>query len=175
MLFPYFLSYSGSDFLVGILRSSIFIFSIGISIIGTKLSTRLKNIKVNLVLAYIFSYPVWFGSIFIFTLLIPATGTFNLLGFVIILFLGAIATIPLSVMTILDKKLQSVIIPSEIRTSLYSVVPTFASIFSFLFSFVGGYILEIQGFHAALGCILLLLISGLIIASRGLKKIKSIS
>ncbi|MCH8908289.1 MAG: MFS transporter [Candidatus Heimdallarchaeota archaeon] len=169
MLFPYYQSYSGSDFMTGMLRSTVFLLSAFLSYLGVRLINKIKNLRKSLFIHYLLANPIWFSIILIYTQIFPPEFSFVLSKFLGIILIHLYVTISITVYTVLDKRLQLEIIPGEIRNSMYSITPTLFAILGIIFAFFGGLILGSYGFAWGLSLVIFLSIIGMILIGVGLR------
>ncbi|MFX0065400.1 MAG: MFS transporter [Candidatus Hermodarchaeota archaeon] len=149
LLFPIYFGYSGSDILAGFLRTTVFIFGIIMAIFMAKVSKRLNNNKFPHIL---FLYmPTFFLSFAALIYLIPPTNTFNPLGwlFVIILINGLTGTL-FDIAMNLQQRIMLDLVPSEVRNSVYSLIPTLVSILGIFILPIAGLLIEIYGLIAGI-------------------------
>lgn len=168
LLFPYYFSYSFTDFAVGVLRSSNFLVGLVLMFLVTKWSRNIKAEYRTLFWSNLYANPVFILIAFVYFILVPPPDTFNLwiyLG-VIVIFQTVGWSDVLSELTF--NRIQLNIVPDDIRNSVYSLIPSITTLFAVPFSFVGGLVVTEFGFEAGIMLVLVLSFTGSMIMLPGL-------
>ncbi len=147
MLIPFYFAYTGSDLGVGFFRGILLLATFFIRLYSTKYTKKIGDQHVGLLnLLY---YIVFFPSLIVLFVFIPIHNSFNLLGGIIgiLILLMSIGVISLIVKTSFQRILLKEI-PSDIRNSVYSLMPSIANIIEILLLPLFGFIIEGGGLLA---------------------------
>jgi MFS family permease len=171
VLFPYYESYSGEDQYTGLLRSLVFTIGIIWTLLATRVSKRVSNTKIGLIIGNIGANPLFFLLCYFYFIIIPPLEPpmFRLLPYIgVVLLFGMVGFWDSLTLIFFDRfKIQEV--PSEIRNTIYSLFPTMTSIFSIIFSLIGGLVLETYSFEFGILLSILLSLIGSLVMGYGLK------
>ena len=159
MLIPFYFAYTGTDAGVGLFRGVVLLATFLLRIYTTKYTKKIGEQRLGLLnLLY---YVVFFPSLIILFIVVPAQNSFNLLGGLLGL---SIVVIAIGIISLLVKTLFQRImlnkIPSDIRNSVYSLIPSIANIIQiFLLPILGFFILKGGDYGLLVGALFLLVIS----------------
>ena len=156
LLIPLYFGYTGSDEGVGTLRALIFAIGSFIAIATSKMNRWISNKNLGF-LSLVYNVLFYFLVLSMLTI-IPLTNHFNPIGCIVV-FLVMIMTVNVlgRLYDTLTQRVLSVIVPSEKRNSIYSLLPSIALILQIpLLSVIG---FEVQKFSIINGVIILLIIS----------------
>ncbi|MFV2016744.1 MAG: hypothetical protein ACC656_15035, partial [Candidatus Heimdallarchaeota archaeon] len=142
--------FSGTDSITGVVRSIIFGFNIVLQIITANISNYMNSYTWLVVLNALWGLT-FFGGYFILLSVFPLNNSFQITALLIII----LVIYPISnILSILDQLLRqritSLVIPSEIRNSVYSLIPTGSSIIFGGLILVIGFIAEFYDFSMIL-------------------------
>ncbi|MHA1966897.1 MAG: MFS transporter [Candidatus Hodarchaeales archaeon] len=166
MIFPFYQSYSGSDDYLALLRTLIITTGIIWGIIATRLSKRFQNPHRSLFVATFMINITYFAVIYTYYALVPPEFEFVLIKYLGVIIIIQWVSIWGHLQAIFMGRLQIDLIPDKVRNTVYSLLPTFAVIFSIPFVLIGGSVISNYGFLA--GCQLLLLINSINVSIFGL-------
>jgi MFS family permease len=141
LLWPIYFAYSGSDFMISIIRTLvwIFIFPISIKIVFINKYLKEKDISKLIGLHALVLYGGWL----IIIVLIPIKNEFNLLGFIGIIVVTTVALgIFDTLISILKRQILLDLVPTKNRNAIYSIIPTIISILSIPIIPIVGIIVE---------------------------------
>ena len=163
LLFPLFFRYTKSDFTISAMRSFIWIaimpFEIKIASFSKKFSKE-DFLKISFIYVTIF-----LSSWMLVINLIPESTGFNLIGVLAVMGISILINGTLLQLTvILRRRLLFDLIPSEIRNSVYSLIPTITALFGIPVLTIFGYLVDSFGLTVALfGVLLIELVSTFLI------------
>ncbi|OLS24220.1 MAG: hypothetical protein HeimC3_21190 [Candidatus Heimdallarchaeota archaeon LC_3] len=123
ILFLIYFGYTGSDDLATLLRSIIFLLIIPTNILVANLSKKFVDRNWLHRLKF-FHAILFFGGFSLLIYLIPLENNFSLIGFLGTIFIFTIMGLFFQLSFILEQKIVLTLIPSEIRNSVYSLIPT---------------------------------------------------
>lgn len=166
VLFPLYFGYTGTDVLAGLLRTSLFLAGIPLSFYIANLNKRISNERLPIFL--FLSVISFFPSFIILTHLMPPTNEFNLLGITLtFLFLWTIVGTVFSIAQTLIQRIMIDLVPSEIRNSVYSLMPTIFSLIGIPVVPLAGIIIEEFGLAAGILTASIVCIIGSLLISFG--------
>ncbi len=147
ILFPLYFGYTGSDFGTSIIRTIIFLLEIPARLYVAKWSTRFKNDQFTIFLFLHLS--IFFPAYLILFTLLPPQNSFNLIGFLAtIVIMNVSNSIVVRIAYILRDRIIIDLIPSELRNSVYSLIPTLTSVFAVPLLVIAGQLVEYFGLIA---------------------------
>ncbi|MFX1518097.1 MAG: MFS transporter [Promethearchaeota archaeon] len=125
---PLYFGYTGSDDLSGILRSSLLLVGIPISMYTASITQQFSNSKYPLI---IFLHVVlFFPLLFLLLTLLPINNKFDIVGILSVFLIQVSLTSTLFWMAeTLRQRVMIDMIPSEHRNAVYSLIPTLVSLF----------------------------------------------
>ncbi|MFW9849361.1 MAG: MFS transporter [Candidatus Thorarchaeota archaeon] len=142
ILFPFYASYTTTDALTALLRSSIFILgAIGVGIAGM-ISKRIRKLQRWLALAVLFTDVTFFIGVYAIMLTNPAQSTFFLVSAVLMAITFALSFSPRYLADVLMPRFYLDVIPNENRNAVYSLIPTLTMIVSIFAVPIGGILIE---------------------------------
>ena len=167
-LFPLYFGYTGNDAGVGTFRAIIFLIGSIVIIYIARYQKKLKNDYLGK-MAVIWSIGFFLGIILIVTF-VPMNNSFNILGMILVLMVMTVGNnIVGAFFLILQQRVLSVKVPSEIRNSVYSLITTIGALIQIpLLPFIGNVVefsgfaigvVKFSGFAIGLGILLLLSLS----------------
>ncbi|MFX0185723.1 MAG: MFS transporter [Candidatus Hodarchaeota archaeon] len=128
ILFPLYFGYTGSDVGTSLIRTIIFLNAIPITLYGAKISKKFTTESYPRFL-WLFMFIYFPGYIILFTIN-PIRNTFNLFGFIsTIIIMNVSSGLIMRTAEILRMRFMVDLVPSNYRNSVYSLIPTIASIF----------------------------------------------
>ncbi|MHA2029480.1 MAG: MFS transporter [Candidatus Kariarchaeaceae archaeon] len=159
-LFPIYFGYTGSDAGVGFLRSFLFITGGFLNIYAATLSKKVSNDKMA-ILFFIQIVGLFVGVIILLDI-VPLNQTFNLTGVILlILLMTAVTPIFGAIAYTLRQRTLLETTPSEYRNSIYSLIPTIATVFQIPLMIYVGRIIENESLTAGLWIITFLSFAGI--------------
>jgi len=156
LLFPLYYSYSGSDDLVGLLRSLILVAGAFWTLIGIRISKRVDHSPRNIFILKILAFPSFLLVALCFYLTVPPTNSLVIQSFLGLIFIFQFSSLGFALDYILRERLMLQIIPDEFRNSLYSLIPTLIALLSLPLIVIGGIVVTNLGFIAAVLLILII-------------------
>ncbi|MHA2227139.1 MAG: MFS transporter [Candidatus Hodarchaeales archaeon] len=169
LLFPLYYSYTGSDDLVGLLRSLILVAGAFWTLIGIRISKRVDHSPRNIVILKILAFPSFILMILCFYLLMPPTNSLVIESFLGLIFIFQFSSLGFALDNILRERLMLQIIPDEFRNSLYSLIPTLIALLSLPLIVIGSIVVTNLGFIAAILLVLILNYIGISLIGFGFK------
>ncbi|MFX0150019.1 MAG: MFS transporter [Candidatus Hodarchaeota archaeon] len=168
ILFPLYFGYTGSDFGTSLIRTIIFLLEIPARFYVAKWSTRFKNEHFPLFL--FIHLLIFFPAYLILFSLLPPQNSFNLIGFIAtILIMNISNSFIIRIGYILRDRIIIDLIPSEVRNSVYSLIPTLISIFSIPLLPIAGLLIDHSGIIAGVAFVFGICITGSFILFISLK------
>ncbi|MFX1284830.1 MAG: MFS transporter [Promethearchaeota archaeon] len=147
ILFPLYFGYTGSDFGTSVIRTIIFLLEIPARLYVAKWSTRFKNAQFPFFLFLHLS--IFFPAYLILFLLLPPQNSFNLIGFLAtIIIMNVSNSFIVRIAYILRDRIIIDLVPSEVRNSVYSLIPTIISVFGIPLLVIVGQLVEYFGLIA---------------------------
>ncbi len=147
ILFPLYFGYTGSDFGTSIIRTIIFLLEIPARLYVAKYSTRFKNDYFPIFLFLHLS--IFFPAYLILFSLLPPQNSFNLVGFLAtIIIMNVSNSFVIRIAYILRDRIIIDLVPSEVRNSVYSLIPTLNSVFGIPLLVIAGQLVEYSGLIA---------------------------
>jgi MFS family permease len=153
--FVIYYGYSGSDDIIGIVRTIILIGAAITGIFATRISKRIHSTKWISKISPV-HFLIFFSGFAILLWGIPLTNQFNLLAIILLLMIIFLSEPFVQLADILIQRVTIDLVPEEIRNSVYSLVPSLAALLSFPFMAVIGFVLEDISFSIGmviLGCL----------------------
>ncbi len=146
---PIYFGYTGIDSLASLLRSLILILGIPIGILTANITKRFSNqVYPYIVLIHNF---LFFPSLFILLTFLPMPNSFNLVGFLCVLFIQLTLTSSLFYIgETLRQRVMLELIPSEHRNALYSLIPTIVALLGFPLIPITGLFIDIFEINAGI-------------------------
>ncbi|OLS24852.1 MAG: hypothetical protein HeimC3_17270 [Candidatus Heimdallarchaeota archaeon LC_3] len=173
LLFFIYFGFAGSDFIVGVFRSVVFLITFGLQISSGRISKRISSSRTMGLLIGLWGL-LFFGGYLILLLIFPLRNSFNPVALLIILLiivpLGNFITI---LIYIIKNKLFLKMIPSEIRNSVYSLVPTVTSLLFGIMIIIVGIVSEMYNFIGVLAIIIIIVEIGALLQFFPVKKDKN--
>ena len=147
ILFPLYFGYTGSDFGTSIIRTTIFLVEIPARLYVAKWSIRFKNDQFPILLfLHLF---IFFPAYLILFWLLPPQNSFNLIGFIAtIVIMNVSNSFVIRIAYILRDRIIIDLVPSDVRNSVYSLIPTLVSIFGSPILIIAGHLVEYSGLFA---------------------------
>ncbi|UCG00348.1 MAG: MFS transporter [Candidatus Heimdallarchaeota archaeon] len=147
ILFPLYFGYTGSDFGTSIIRTIIFLLEIPARLYVAKWSIRFKNDQFPIFLFLHLS--IFFPAYLILFSLLPPQNRFNLIGFIATIVIMNISnSFVIRIAYILRDRITIDLVPSEVRNSVYSLIPTLISVFGIPLLVIAGQLVENSGLIA---------------------------
>jgi MFS family permease len=144
ILFPLYYGYTGSDFGTSIIRTIIFLLEIPARLYVAKWSTRFKNNQFPIFL-FIHLF-IFFPAYLILFSLLPPQNSFSLIGFIATIIIMNISnSFVIRIANILRDRIIIDLVPSEVRNSVYSLIPTLISVFGIPLLVIAGQLVEYSG------------------------------
>lgn len=158
ILFVMYFGYTGSDDLAGLLRSIIFLLGILIDYNAAKVIRRITS---NTLLPYLFFFYaiVFFGSFALIFWFFPLNNELNIIAVLGVIILKGFGFL-LALILLMSQRILIDLVPSEIRNSVYSLIPTLAALFGVPFMIIVGFTLDTINFTSGV-----LILLGLAIVS----------
>ncbi|MHA2031626.1 MAG: MFS transporter [Candidatus Kariarchaeaceae archaeon] len=144
MLFPIYYGYTGSDSLAGLLRSSLYV---GYVLLSIKAATWTKIVSNNRLPVFIIALtgPLFIGFMMLLYF-IPYHDQFNFLACAIIMILMTLFVSLLSpIIWTLNQRVLLDLVPSENRNGIYSLMPTMTNALAILFLPIVGMLIDNKG------------------------------
>ncbi|MHA1983460.1 MAG: hypothetical protein ACW967_03820, partial [Candidatus Hodarchaeales archaeon] len=174
LLLPLFFAYTGTDLLISIMRTIIWVSIFPLNVYVAKVSKRLSNNNLSLVIALhgTFLFMGWILVLFF----IPFNNSFNLIGMlgVMLIAISVNGTL-LGLISIIRRRIMIDLVPTEIRNSVYSLIPTLVAILGIPILPIAGVITADFGLIGGIlfSLMIALLSSFLVLVSFFLKKSES--
>lgn len=144
LLVPIYFGYTGTDSLTGLLRSFIFVLTLPVGIKVANLSRKVANERLPLI--RLLEGLIFFPSYFVLTTLVPPTNTFNPLGMTVVVFLMVLIVPAFADLSnLIAGRVGMEIVPSEIRNSIYSLLPSIIAILGIPVLIIAGFMIEAVG------------------------------
>ncbi|MFX0123092.1 MAG: MFS transporter [Candidatus Hodarchaeota archaeon] len=144
ILLPLYFGYTGSDFGTSIIRTIIFLLAIPTRLHVANWSTRFKNDQFPVFLFLHLS--IYFPAYLILFSLLPPQNSFNLIGFLATIIIMNISnSFIIRIAYILRDRIIIDLVPSEVRNSVYSFIPTLSSVFGIPLLVIVGQLIEYSG------------------------------
>lgn len=150
MLFPTYESYSGSDRITGLLRSSIFIIGVFWSLLAAYVSKRIDRVYRTAFIINLLGGPIFFYLMWMYQKFNPPTGNFDLYSILGLIFIFQFVGIPMALGDILFRRIMIDLIPDHLRNTIYSLLPSIITLFAVPFSILGGWMIVNRGFVFAI-------------------------
>jgi len=147
ILFPLYFGYTGSDFGTSLIRTIIFLLEIPARFYVANWSTRFKNeqFPIFLFMHLLILFPAY---LILFSLL-PPQNNFNLIGFfATIIIMNITNSFIIRIGFVLRDRIIIDLFPSEVRNSVYSLIPTLISVFSIPLLLIAGHLIDHSGMIA---------------------------
>ncbi|MFX0184746.1 MAG: MFS transporter [Candidatus Hodarchaeota archaeon] len=168
ILFPLYFGYTGSDFGTSLIRTIIFLLEIPARFYVANWSTRFKNEQFPIFL--FIHLLIFFPAYLILFSFLPPQNNFNLIGFLAtILIMNISNSFIVRIGYILRDRIIIDLVPSEVRNSVYSLIPTLISIFSIPLLPIAGLMVDHSGMIAGVAFAFGICITGSIILFISLK------
>lgn len=150
ILFPLYFGYAGNDMFTSVLRTIIFIIGVVLQIfVFSKLSKKISDKWQPYLL--LGNACIYFTGIILILTFNPIGNSFNILGFVSIIFLqNGIMNMFMIMEGILRGRIMIDLVPSEFRNAIYSLIPTIYSIISVPVIVITGSLIESYGLIAGI-------------------------
>lgn len=144
------IGYTGTDELAGILRSALYLVSIFVGYFTASMSKRLDPGTWIPRLLVLWSV-VFFGGYIAMMLVWPLSNTLVIPAvLVMVLILSPASSVIVPSYMIAQRKLMSQVVPSEVRNSVYSLIPTFVTILLPFMALILGELVSLQGLMTGL-------------------------
>ncbi|MFW9930202.1 MAG: MFS transporter [Candidatus Thorarchaeota archaeon] len=158
ILIPLYYGYTGNDFLASLFRFAAWIVSLILANIGIRKASIVSEYSLIPRYRLVTTFLIFGGFAILFSFFSFETGVFNIIGISLTLLIFLIFPIWDLSSDLLEKELFLHVIPNELRTSIYSLLPSLVTIVGIPSIIISGIIIENYGFVCIM---LILLISGL--------------
>ena len=134
---PLYFGYTGSDDLSGILRSSLLLLGIPISMYTANITKKFSNSQYPLII--FIHVLLFFPLLFLLLTLLPIKNEFNILGIISVFVIQiSLTTTFFWIGETLRQRVMIDMIPSEHRNAVYSLIPTLVSLFGIPMILIAG-------------------------------------
>ncbi|MFX0014725.1 MAG: MFS transporter [Promethearchaeota archaeon] len=159
ILFPLYFGYTGSDFGTSLIRTIIFLLEVPARFYVANWSKHFKNEQFPI---FLFVHLlIFFPAYLILFSLLPPQNNFNLIGFLATIFIMNISnSFIIRIGFILRDRIIIDLVPSEVRNSVYSLIPTLISIFSIPLLPIAGLLIDHSGLIAGITFVFGICITG---------------